>query len=147
MALVAPQVKAPRWRVWAPVALAGPLALAAAACGLGGAGGEGTLALSVDHEDPNHPVLVPAEEPVAAGNPLFVRLQVPEPLDAEFVRVRIEKRVGGSFQQRGEYRHAVTPPWNVAVIPVTLNEPGKWNVALIANSRKITDVEVEVERR
>ena len=147
MALVAPAVKASWWRRWAPAALVGPLALAAAACGLGGAGGEGTLALLVDDEDPNRPVLVLAEDPVAAGEPLFVRLEVPEPLDAKFVRVRIEKRVGTSFQQRGEYQHAVTPPWNVAVIPITLEEPGEWNVALIANSRKITDVEVEVERR
>ncbi len=123
------------------------LAAIAASCGLGGAGGEATLALAVDEEDPDRPVLIAAAEPVAAGQALLVRLEVPEPLEAAFVQVRLEKRVGGSFQQRQEYRHAVTPPWNVAVIPLTIEEPGEWNVALIAHSRKVTDVRFDVERR
>ena len=122
-------------------------ALAAGACGLGGAGGFATLAIAVDESNPEKPVLVPVDGPVAVGEQVFVRLEVPRPLDAPSVRVRLQKRVGTAFQQRSDFEVAVTPPWIVAVIPVTVPEAGHWNVSLIANSRKITDVRFEAERR
>lgn len=118
----------------------------AAACNLGGDGGEAELALAIDESNPDKPVLAPAPDPVEVGQQYFIRLEVPRPLDTDFVHVRLEQRVGGSFRQRGEFNHPVTPPWNVAVIPITITDPGEWNIALIANSRKITDVTFDARR-
>lgn len=117
------------------------------ACDFGGEGGEAELAGIVDQSDPDRPVLAAAPDTVAVDEEYLVRLEVPTPLDAEFVLVRLEKRVGGSFQQRGEFRHPVIAPWNVAVIPISVPDAGEWNIALIANSRKITDVTFDAERR
>ena len=122
------------------------LPVIAAACNLGGDGGSAELALSVDQSQPDKPILALAPETVQVGQQYFIRLEVPRPLDAPFVRIRIEKRVGVAFQQRGEYDHPLTPPWNIAVIPVTVTSAGEWNLAVIANSRKITDVTFHAER-
>ena len=146
VALVAPPVTASRRLLAVLVVLLVVLSGLAAACNLGGDGGEAQLALAVDESHPDKPILALAPNPIQTGQEYFIRLQVPRPLDAPFVRVRLEKRVGGSFQQRGEYNHAVTPPWNVAIIPITVPDPGEWNIALIANSRKITDVTFDARR-
>ncbi|MEE9278092.1 MAG: hypothetical protein V3V06_06735 [Dehalococcoidia bacterium] len=122
-------------------------ALVAAGCDLGGGGGFAELAYAVDEDDPDRPIIEPLTGVVIVGEQVLIRLEVPEPLDAPVVRVRLEKRVGTSFFQRAEFEIAVTPPWNVAVLPIRIPEPGHWNVALIANSRKITDVELDAERR
>lgn len=122
-------------------------ALLAAACGLGGEGGDAELALTIDQSDPDRPVLLPAPDPVEVDQTYFIRLAVPTPIDADTIRVRLEKRVGASFQQRAEFFQPVIPPWNVAVIPISVSDAGEWNVALIANSRKITDVTFTAERR
>ena len=118
----------------------------AAACDFGGDGGSAQLAIAIDDANPDKPILALAPETIDVGREYFIRLEVPKPLDAPFVRVRIERRVGASFQQRGEYDSPVIPPWNVAVIPLTITREGEWNVALIANSRKITDVTFHAER-
>jgi hypothetical protein len=118
----------------------------AAACNLGGDGGAAQLAIAIDEANPDKPILALAPDTIDTNREYFIRLEVPRPLDATFVRVRLEKRVGASFQQRAEYNSAVTPPWNIAIISLTITSEGEWNVALIANSRKITDVTFDAER-
>ena len=116
------------------------------ACSLGGDGGEAVLAVAVDETHPDKPVLVPAPEVVQTDRQYFIRLEVPTTLHADRVRVRLEKRVGASHQQRREFFHPVTPPWRVVVIPISVPDSGEWNIALIVNSRKITDVRFRAER-
>ena len=58
-----------------------------------------------------------------------------------------EKRIGTSYRERVDFEWPVTPPWIVAVIPITVLESGNWNVALIVNSRKVTDVVFDASRR
>jgi hypothetical protein len=122
------------------------MAAVLAACSLGGAGGEAVLAVAVDETHPDRPVLVPAPEVVEIDRQYLIRLEVPATLHADEVRVRVEKRVGASHQQRREFFHPVTPPWRVAVIPISATDAGEWNIALIVNSRKITDVRFRAER-
>ena len=75
-----------------------------------------------------------------------MRVEVPEPLDAPEVVVRLEIRVGGAHMQQEEIHQKMMPPWTVAVVPLRVSQPGEWNAALIANSRKITDVEFKIRR-
>ena len=123
------------------------VAVLSSACGLGGEGGTAELAFTVDNRVPSQPVLEAVAGPVAVGESVLVRLELPSLSDATSVRVRLEKRVGTSFLQRGDVDYPVRAPWRVVVLPVTIEEPGHWNIALIVNSRKLTDVEVDVERR
>ncbi len=116
------------------------------ACSLGGAGGEAALAVAIDETSPDKPILTPAPDVVQPDREYFIRLEVPAPLDAEYVRVRLEKRVGGSHQQRGEFLHPVIAPWTVVVIPISVPDSGEWNIALIVNSRKVTDVRFHAKR-
>lgn len=134
-----------RWRrgLLLAVALGGAVA---AACGLGGPGGSAALGYSVDLDDPERPILVEVVGAVKVGQEIFIRLEVNELLDATFVLVRIQNDTGQGFLEIDEFRFPVAPPWRIAIIPLRLSQPGKWNLALIANSRKITDVELETER-
>lgn len=121
--------------------------LLAAACGLGGAGGSAELARAIDESDPDKPITEPFVGDFLLGEEILVRLEVPEPLDADFILVRLDRRVGTQYLPRDQFALTVIPPWNVAVIPITVPEVGHWSVAFIVNSRKITDVEFDVERR
>ena len=115
-------------------------------CSLGGDGGQALLAVAIDESSPDKPILTPAPDVVQPDRVYFIRLEVPRPLDAEYVRVRLEKRVGGAHHQRREFLHPVIPPWTVVVIPISVPDSGEWNIALIANSRKITDVRFDADR-
>lgn len=130
----------------ASIALLVAIAALLAACDFGGAGGEAALAVAVDETHPDRPVVVPAPEIVEIDRQYLIRLEVPATMDADQVRVRVEKRVGASHQQRREFFHPVTPPWRVAVIPISVPDAGEWNIALIVNSRKVTDVRFRAER-
>lgn len=118
----------------------------AAACGLGGAGGEAAVGYAVDFNNSRLPITDPITDAIPSGRLFYVRLEVPEPLDAPEVVVRLEIRVGGAHLQQEEIHQTMTPPWTVAVVPLRVSQPGEWNAALIANSRKITDVEFEIRR-
>ena len=118
----------------------------ASACGIGGDGGSAGVAYRIDFSTPDLRITEPAPDTVPVGREVFLRLEVPKPLDAEFVRVRLEKRVGGAFFQRGEFDTPVIPPWTVAVVPVTIREAGDWDIGFIVDSRKVTNVEIKVRR-
>jgi len=76
----------------------------------------------------------------------LVRFEVNVLQEADFVLVRILNVSGQRRREIDEFRHAVEPPWNVTVIPLTIIEPGTWSLSLIVNSRKITDVDFETRR-
>jgi hypothetical protein len=120
--------------------------LATAACGLGGPGGSAELAFAVDQADPDLPIVVAVEGPVPVGQQFFVRLVVNELVESDLVQIRILNDTGQGLQEIDFLEHRVEPPWTVAVVPVTINEPGKWSLSMVVNTRKITDVEVETVR-
>jgi len=122
-------------------------ALLLAGCGLGGPGGNATLGLAVDLDDPDKPILVPVTGPIFVGQEFFVRLEVNEIQEADHIFVRILNDTGQGLQEIDELTQSVEPPWNVAIIPLTFIERGKWSISLIVNTRKITDVKLETVRR
>ena len=118
-----------------------------AGCGLGGPGGNATLGLAVDEDDPDKPILVPVTGPIGVGEQFFVRLEVNVVQEADHIFVRILNDTGQGLQEIDELTQPVEPPWNVAIIPLTFIERGRWSISLIVNTRKITDVELETVRR
>ena len=123
------------------------LALLLAGCGIGGPGGSAAVALAVDESLPDKPITVPLEGSVQPGQEVFIRLELPRAVEADVILVRFELDVGGrSFFEVFDLEHPVIPPWNVAIIPVALITVGDWNIALIVNSRKITDAKLTVRR-
>ena len=120
--------------------------LVAAACGLGGPGGSAELAFAVDETDPDLPIVVAVEGPVPVGQEFFVRLVVNELVESDLVQIRILNDTGQGLQEIDFLEYRVEPPWTVAVVPVTINEPGKWSLSMVVNTRKITDVKVETFR-
>ena len=70
------------------------------------------------------------------------------PASADHVIVRFERRLSGnSYQGVEDYRfEGVDPPWQVAAIPLSISQDGDWNLAFIVNSRKVTDVKLQVRR-
>ncbi len=120
--------------------------VAAAACGLGGPGGRADLAFVVDRSDPDLPIIVPVEGPVLVGQEFFVRLEVNEIVETELIQIRILNDTGQGLQEIDFLEYRVEPPWSVAAVPVTINEPGKWSLSMVVNTRKITDVRVETVR-
>lgn len=122
------------------------LGLFGVACGIGGPGGSAQVALAVDQADPDKPILTPVDGPIPVGQEFFVRLEVNEIVEADEVEIRILNDTGEGLQEIDFLRYPVEPPWNVAAIPVTLTQPGKWSLSLVVSSRKITDVEVETRR-
>jgi len=123
------------------------LAVALAGCSTWGAGHRAEAALELDLADPDRGVLAPLERDLEPNERFWVRLQLGSPTEADHVIVRFELDVGGrSYFQVEDYRFdEVTPPWNVAAIPLSISQTGDWNIAFIVNSRKITDVAVSVE--
>ena len=124
-------------------------ALGAAGCSTWGAGHQAAAALELDLADPDRAVLTPLERRLERDERFWVRLQLGAPTEADHVIVRFELDVGGrSYFQVEDYRFdGVTPPWNVAAIPLSISQSGDWNIAFIVNSRKVTDVRVSVARR
>ena len=120
------------------------LLVAMAGC-FGGERGDITLGYAVETRLAQQPVTERVEGSVTAGREFFVRLQVPKPRAEAFVTLRAARRVGGSFQPLIEFDQPVSPPWRVVVIPLTLERRGEWLVSVFANSRKLTDAEVDVE--
>lgn len=129
------------------LALAVALGGALAGCSTWGAGHRAEAALELDLADPDRGVLAPLERDLEPNERFWVRLQLGSPTEADHVIVRFELDVGGrSYFQVEDYRFDdVTPPWNVAAIPLSISQTGDWNIAFIVNSRKITDVAVSVE--
>ena len=123
-------------------------ALALSGCSTWGAGHSAEAALGLDLQDPDKGVLVPLERNLTVDEPFWVRLDLASPTEADHVIVRFEFDVGGrSYFEVQDYRFEdLIPPWDVAAIPLSISQPGDWNIALIVNSRKITDVKVTVER-
>jgi hypothetical protein len=115
-----------------------------AAC-LGGERGEITVGYAVETRLAEQPIVEPLEGPAEAGRELFLRLEVPELREETFVLVRGSRRLSGSFQQLFEFEQAAAPPWRVVVIPLSLSRQGEWLISVFASSRKLTDVELDVE--
>jgi len=120
--------------------------LVAAACGLGGPGGSAELAFAVDETDPDLPIVIAVEGPALVGQEFCVRLVVNELVESDLVQIRILNDTGQGLREIDFLEYRVEPPWTVAVVPITINEPGKWSLSMVVNTRKITDVEVETIR-
>ena len=133
-------------RVWAGLFLFLATAVLLTGCGLGGPGGNATLAYAIDQDDPDKPILVAVDGPIPVGQKFFVRLEVNEIIEADHVIVRILNDTGQGLREIDELTQPVEPPWNVAIIPLTFAEAGKWSLSMIVNTQKITDVELETVR-
>ena len=69
-----------------------------------------------------------------------------EPVDADHIVVRVEYDAGArEYFELRDFDWPVEPPWQVAAIPLALTDDGDFNIALIVNSRKVTDVKLTVE--
>ncbi len=112
-----------------------------------GIGGSAEAALFIDEQAEDKAVLTPLTRPLALGERFWLRLEMAEPVDADRVVVRIEYDAGAReyFELRDIEFDQVSPPWQVAAIPLELTDDGDFNIALIVNSRKVTDVKVTVE--
>ncbi len=132
------------------LALLLPLAAACSGSGAGifsGVGGSAVAALHIDEQAEDKAVLTPLNRPLKLEEPFWLRLEMNEAVDADHILVRIEYDAGArEFFELNDYRFDdVDPPWRVAAIPLALNDDGDFNIALIVNSRKVTDVKVTVE--
>ena len=138
--------------------LAGILGLAllvvgAAACNasrggiFSGVGGSAEAALHIDEQAEDKAVLTPLNRPLKLEERFWLRLEMNEPVDADHIVVRVEYDAGARefFELRDLRFDGVEPPWQVAAIPLALTDDGDFNIALIVNSRKVTDVKVTVE--
>jgi len=127
--------------------------LSAAACNSSGAGifsgigGSAVAALHIDEQADDKAVLTPLNRALKLDEPFWLRLEMNESVDADHILVRIEYDAGArEFFELNDYRFDdLEPPWQVAAIPLQLNDDGDFNIALIVNSRKVTDVKVTVE--
>lgn len=112
-----------------------------------GVGGRGEAALHIDEAADDKAVLTPLNRPLALEERFWIRLEMNEPVDADHIVVRVEYDAGAReyFELRDIRFNDVEPPWQVAAIPLQLTDDGDFNIALIVNSRKVTDVKVTVE--
>ena len=112
-----------------------------------GVGGRGEAALHIDEAAADKAVLTPLTRPLALGERFWLRLEMNEPVDADHILVRVEYDAGArEYFELNDFRfNDVQPPWQVAAIPLELTDDGDFNIALIVNSRKVTDVKVTVE--
>jgi len=134
------------------LAALGVALLAGAACNpsgggiFSGVGGSGQAALHIDEAAEDKAVLTPLTRPLKLNEPFWLRLEMNEPVDADHIVVRVEYDAGArEFFELRDVRFDVDPPWKVAAIPLQLTDDGDFNIALIVNSRKVTDVKVTVE--
>ncbi|MCY3732703.1 MAG: hypothetical protein OXG42_00325 [Chloroflexi bacterium] len=112
-----------------------------------GVGGSAEAALHIDEQALDKAVLTPLNRPLKLEEPFWLRLEMNEPVDADHIVVRVEYDAGARefFELRDFRFEGVEPPWQVAAIPLALTDDGDFNIALIVNSRKVTDVKVTVE--
>lgn len=112
-----------------------------------GVGGSAEAALHIDEQAEDKAVLTPLNRPLKLEERFWLRLEMNEPVDADHIVVRVEYDAGARefFELRDFRFDGVEPPWQVAAIPLALTDDGDFNIALIVNSRKVTDVKVTVE--
>ena len=112
-----------------------------------GVGGSAEAALHIDEQAEDKAVLTPLNRPLKLEERFWLRLEMNEPVDADHIVVRVEYDAGARefFELRDLRFDDVEPPWQVAAIPLALTDDGDFNIALIVNSRKVTDVKVTVE--
>ena len=112
-----------------------------------GVGGHGEAALHIDEQAEDKAILTPLTRPLKLEEPFWLRLEMNEPVDADHIVIRVEYDAGAReyFELRDFRFEGVEPPWQVAAIPLALTDDGDFNIALIVNSRKVTDVKVTVE--
>lgn len=112
-----------------------------------GVGGSAEAALHIDEAAADKAVLTPLNRPLKLEERFWLRLEMNEPVDADHIVVRVEYDAGARefFELRDFRFDGVDPPWQVAAIPLALTDDGDFNIALIVNSRKVTDVKVTVE--
>lgn len=112
-----------------------------------GVGGSAEAALHIDEQAEDKAVLTPLNRPLKLEERFWLRLEMNEPVDADHIVVRVEYDAGARefFELRDFRFEGVEPPWQVAAIPLALTDDGDFNIALIVNSRKVTDVKVTVE--
>ena len=112
-----------------------------------GVGGGAEAALHIDEQAEDKAILTPLNRPLKLREPFWLRLEMNEPVDADHIVVRVEYDAGARefFELRDFRFDDVQPPWRVAAIPLALTDDGDFNIALIVNSRKVTDVKVSVE--
>ena len=112
-----------------------------------GVGGSAVAALHIDEQAEDKAVLTPLNRALQLREPFWLRLEMNEPVDADHILVRIEYDAGAhEYFELNDYRfNDLDPPWKVAAIPLALTDDGDFNIALIVNSRKVTDVKVTVE--
>ena len=112
-----------------------------------GVGGSGEAALHIDEQAEDKAILTPLNRPLKLEEPFWLRLEMNEPVDADHIVVRVEYDAGAReyFELRDFRFTGVEPPWKVAAIPLALTDDGDFNIALIVNSRKVTDIKVTVE--
>ena len=112
-----------------------------------GVGGSADAALHIDEGAEDKAILTPLNRPLKLEEPFWLRLEMNEPVDADHVVIRVEYDAGAReyFELRDFRFEDVEPPWKVAAIPLALTDDGDFNIALIVNSRKVTDVKVTVE--
>ena len=112
-----------------------------------GVGGRGAAALHIDEAAEDKAILTPLNRPLKLNERFWLRLEMNEPVDADHIIVRVEYDAGAReyFELRDLRFGDLEPPWRVAAIPLQLTDDGDFNIALIVNSRKVTDVKVTVE--
>ena len=112
-----------------------------------GVGGSAEAALHIDEQATDKAVLTPLNRPLKLEERFWLRLEMNEEVDADHIVVRVEYDAGARefFELRDFRFEGVEPPWRVAAIPLALTDDGDFNIALIVNSRKVTDVKVTVE--
>ncbi len=112
-----------------------------------GVGGRGEAALHIDEAAEDKAILTPLTRPLKLNERFWLRLEMNEPVDADHIVVRVEYDAGAReyFELRDFRVGDLDPPWRVAAIPLQLTDDGDFNIALIVNSRKVTDVKVTVE--
>jgi len=140
------------YRLGAAIAIA-VLAIAAAGCNasrggiFSGVGGSAEAALHIDEGADDKAILTPLNRPLKLEESFWLRLEMNEPVDADHIGSRVEYDAGAReyFGLRDFRFEDVEPPWKIAAIPLALTDDGEFNIALIVNSRKVTDVKVTVE--